>query len=229
VGTLIKREFITFYIKSPLATLVKLGIVLFISPSIVFQMKAFGQKPEGIIIVELFAIALTMLIGMQNLAVQFYREKLIRNIEVLLALGFSPFRVWLSKMISIWIVVYVLYLIGITCAFFVGNMLVGLDSLIHIDALFLLIVLVFAPLIGFSMLGFLGVLQLVLSDVRMVNLVTMLGAILFLVFVPRFAHVIPLVTIATSLFPFISIVVAGCITFVSWGLLRIVPPEKYLQ
>ncbi len=226
---LIKREISYFYLKNPLVIFLNVILILFITPSSIFP--AFtSQNDIGSVATVLHKLIPTMIIvllGMQLSGMQFYREKINRNLEVLLALGYKPTKIWFCKMVSIWIIIYLLYLIGLLFSFailpFISSKIIQCK-----DFSFYLNLFLFSPLLGMSILGLNSVLQLLLTDIRVMNLSLIIFVFLFLFFLPQIAKFIPLAEFVEH-FPILSISLSLFLMLISLIILRVTPKERYLQ
>jgi len=228
--TLIKREFVYFYLKSPMVFILSGFLLLVIVPPI-FCSILYSGIFEGIILMvseQLLPVMIILIIGIPFLSMQFYKEKIERNIEVLLGIGFTPFQVWLCKIISIMIAIYFLYSIGVIFSFILSMFISPSNTMYNGNLIFYLDIFLFSPILGFSVLGILGILYLVLRDVRIINVTVMLFVILFSMLLPRIPNVIPIVRIFTSHFSIISILFSIFLIFLCWFILKVVPPEKYI-
>jgi hypothetical protein len=227
--TLIRREISYFYLKSPLVLILNLLVILFILPARLYSIFRVQVEDNISLVIQLLPAVVILLLGMQFLVMQFYREKVNRTIEVLFALGYSPFKVWFCKIVSIWIVTYVLYVIGILFSLGLVTVVFPTNILHHRDLLFYLNLFLFSPPLGFAILGISGVLHLILNDVRIINVGLIVLAILFFSFIPKISHIIStLIAIITTFFPLVSILLSALLIGVCWMILNITPAEKYL-
>jgi len=228
--TLIKREFVYFYLKSPLVIILNIILIFFILPSSTYPIFASGPEPKGIISIldKLLPGMIILLLGTQCLTMQFYKEKINRNIEVFLGLGFTPIKIWFCKMASIWTVIYLLYLIGILLSLIISRFIIPSENLYRGDLSFYLNLFLFSPLIGLSILGLNGIFYLILDDIRIINFLIILFVILFLFFLPQISKIIPITNILSH-FPILSILFTLFLVFLSFTILRLVPTERYLQ
>lgn len=229
MGILIKREVYYFYLKKPLIIFLTLILVLFITPSLFYPLYSLPNDSSPLISVfhKLIPAILIILLGMQSVGTQFYAEKINRNIEVLLALGYEPIRIWLCKVISIAIVVYSLYLIGLLFSFMILSYISSKIIPIKGAASFINL-LFFSPLLGLSALGLNGVLQLILDDIRILNVLVIIFSFIFLFFLPQILKIIPLTEIL-QYFPLLSLLASGFLILILFLILKKTPTEKYLQ
>ena len=226
---LIKREINYFYLRNPLIIFLNIILVLFIIPTSLFPVFSF-QSDFGSVasfLHKLIPGMLIVLLGIQLTSMQFYREKMDRNVEVLLALGYDPVKIWICKMVSVWMMVYLFYLIGLLFSFTIlpiisPNIMQGKQFMFYLN-LFL-----FSPLLGLSILGLNSVIQLIFYDIRIINLSIILGIFLFIFFLPQISKIIPLAEFLKH-FSVVSIFASAILIFISLTILKIIPEERYLR
>jgi len=226
---LIKKEIDYFYLKNVLVIFLNIILVLFIVPTSLFPSFSF-QKDCGHVasgLDKLIPVMLTVLLGIQLTSMQFYREKMNRNIEVLLALGYKPVQIWICKMVSVWIMVYLFYLIGLLFSFTIlpiisPNIMQGKQFPFYLN-LFL-----FSPSLGLSILGLNSVIHLIFDDIRIINLSLTLGVFLFIFFLPQISKIIPLAQFMKH-FSVVSVLASIFLIFISLTILKIIPEERCLR
>lgn len=225
---LIKREINYFYLKNPLAIILSLIITLFVLPTSIFPIFSapIDNNPVISVIYKLLPAMFIVLLGIQSSSMQFYREKVNRNIEVFLAMGYEPIKIWFCKMVSIWIILYLVYLVGLIFSLSILPIITSKTIQPEQCDLYLCLYL-WSPLLGLSIIGFNCVVQLVIEDIRVINFSLILFVIFFLMFLPKISKIIPLAELFKH-FSVISILVSGLLLLISLAILKLTPREKYL-
>ena len=230
---LIKREIVYFYLKKPVVILLSFVILMFVLPTSsypMFYLKAKSQN-TALILSALFPAIIIILIGQQSLWTQIYQEKVKRNIEIFLGLGFSPLKIWLAKIISMAIVNYILYLICMMLTLFGLSIIAPINIQYLWDAIFLTNLFIISPLLGLSILGVNGMLYLLFSEVRFVNLLLIIVTFFFFFFFRKISGIIVVKNMFNFVVyhPFMVVVFMIFSIFICSTILRIVPTERYLQ
>ncbi|MGB9722107.1 MAG: hypothetical protein ACPL28_11605 [bacterium] len=225
---LIKREITYFYLKNPMVIFLNVILVLFVIPSSMFPVFMSQDDIGSVVSVlhKLIPAMIIILLGAQLTAMQFYREKINKNFEVLLALYHDPVKIWFCKMVPLWIIIYFLYLIGLLFAFTILP-LIASKVIQCKDFSFYLNLFLLSPLLGMAILGLNSVIQLLLDDIRVMNLSLIIFVFLFLFFLPQISKLIPLIKFLEQ-FSILSISASVFLIIISLVILKISPTEKYL-
>jgi len=213
-----------FYLKYPFNTFTSFLFTLVVLSSMIFPFFYSNSKPRvsDFAFEEDFFIIIILMLGVNFLIKQFHEEKKKRNIELLMALGFSPIKIWLCKMITIWIITYSFYLIGILFLLIIPKFIFPSEILCDKNLIFYFNLFLFLTFIPFSILGLVGVLYLIFEDIRAIN-------ILIILFFP---FLIFLLFIFKKFFFFYSFLIRIIFTIfflsLSFIILKLVPKERYL-
>jgi len=230
--TLLKHELIYFYIKSPGVIFFNLFLLLFIVPTSSYPIFNLREKSQdlALILSALYPAFVIILCSLNFLTTQIYSEKGNRNIEVLLGIGITPFKILRNKIISVALVNYLLYLIPMIFALFIFYFIFNIKFNLPCDLIFFLNIFVFSPLVGVSIISIIGMLCLLSSDPRYIYIIFVLGSFLFFFSFPQLSKVIPFKSIAQFImyYPFLVILFLIFSIFLCKMVLKKVPPEKYL-
>ncbi len=226
---LIKKEIHHFYLKNPLVVFLNIGLVLFLVPTSIFPVFSIHSNISSVALGlhKIIPAMLIVLLGLQLTAVQFYGEKMNKNLEVLLALGYDPIKIWFCKIVSIWMMIYFFYLIGISFAFVILP-LISSEIMQSKQFTFYLNLILLSPLLGLSILGLISVVQLYFEDIRVINISLTLGIFLFIFFLPQISKIIPLAGFIRH-FSVASMLISAFFVSMSLVILRVIPTERFLR
>ncbi len=194
---LIKREILCFYIKKPAGLLLVFGFMLFVSVSAFLPFMSEQREFMDLVSI-IFPIYLFVFLTMSFLVEQFYRDRRNKTFEVLVALGFSRFSVFVAKVLSIIIACYLMYVITLGVGVVIGGFSIPLRVWWNI--------LLFAPLLGFAIIVIEGLLYLIFEDVRVISAVLMIVFFALMYFFKNIVAIFPAIWLLPKYIWAISIV-----------------------
>lgn len=154
----------------------------------------------------------------------FYRDRMRGNIEVLLALGFSPLKVWLTKILAVFMMNYPLYLFCGLVSLFINLILKSL--LISEEKIFLYLFI--SPLFAFSIMGIKAFLHFFFQDIKLLNLFFVLPFVIFVILFNYSIKFFSLISFNISLFLIIAVFICFLIIFLLVIILKILPKENFV-
>ena len=223
---LIKEEIFRFYIKTPFSLilsfflfLIFLPIIFF--PIIVLNFKSINFTTSFFIIPIIFGIASNQLLDF------FYKDRINKNFEIFLSLGFSPLEIWFSKIVVIVGTIYLLYIISAILNLIAFPLLFP-EFLRYVSFMYFLNIFLFSPFLAFSLLALFSLLYLIIYDIKSFQPLTILLFILFIFLLSHFIKIIGSIKIPDIYF-FISIIFLSLFFwFLSFLLIKKIPLEKYI-
>jgi ABC-type Na+ efflux pump permease subunit len=230
VFALVKREVRETYWKRKTGLFIQLATGMVLVPTALYPMlrlaDASGPAPAHSLLLGIFPVFIIVAVGVPFVVEHFYKDKLRRNTEVLLCLGFSPLEIWSAKIAAAGAFSLGSYALGvILCLGWLKSHGQSIPPLTRWAALNLLML---SPLLGIAMLGVKGVLHFLLSDIRLLNIAFVLPFVLLFIFMGK---VLGLLGVASVDDRGISIALAAasaCLFSLSTVLLKSLHRERWL-
>jgi len=232
---LIKREIIYFYIKRPFTFLWLLffNLIFLLAKGLTNVQEVSPSDPQYTftrafsLLIPLFIFAFTGGMSMDEII---HKDKVKKYFEVLMATGFSPFKILLGKIISLVFVLYFLFILSfllwISLLITFGT---SLDKIFFEGKLFWVNFLVFSPLLGVSLLVLESFFYLIFQDQRSASIFSFLSFgflgffILFIALASPYDFFLIIFLPSLSFFSLIFSFLFTCL------ILKLTPPERYLS
>ena len=161
---LLDREMKEFYIREPLIIIVGLGmlIFMFLPANAGFSDYNIGLlKTLNAFLTPIFVFMLYSSIMMSR---QFYKEIVERKIEMFLGIGYSGLQIWMAKTITMCLTLYTMLIIGLLSGNIVSLLINQGTILFSLSNTQILMLTVFGPLAGLSIVAFVNFLELFTRD-----------------------------------------------------------------
>ncbi|MEO0296234.1 MAG: hypothetical protein ABIN23_02185 [candidate division WOR-3 bacterium] len=226
--TLFKREIREVYKRKKFVWLI-VGIIVgslipFYSTS---KSLYFQFLPEFYNVIYLFILYTVnfIFISLPYLVEHFYRDRIRGNIEVLLCLSFSPLKIWLIKLLTVFLMNYPLYVFGGLISLIINFLLKTLS----ISKIQIIIFLFISPIFAFSILGLNAFLHFFFQDIRLLNLFFILPFVIFIVIFNYSTKFLVIFNLNIYIFSISMILISFLIIFSILLLFKILSKENFIN
>ncbi len=231
---LIKREIRYFYIKKPLnfLWLIFLNFIFLSAKGLTGAEEILPSDPEYTftkafsLLLPMFIFAFISGMSMDEIV---HKDKVKKYFEVLMAAGFSPFKILLSKIISLILILYFLFIFSfflfVFLFIFSGK---PLSKVFFEGKLYFINFLIFSPLLGISLIVLQSLFYLIFKDQRSASLFSFLSFGFLGFFILFIALASPYDFFLIIFLPFFSLLSLFSSLLFTYFLLKLIPPEKYL-
>ncbi|MEN3045792.1 MAG: hypothetical protein ABDH49_02205 [Candidatus Hydrothermales bacterium] len=232
---LIKREFIYFYLKRPFNFLwfFLLNLIFLLAKGLASPGENLPSSDPQYTFTKAFSLLIPMFIfaffGGMSMDEIIHKEKVKKYFESLVALSFSPLKILLSKIISLILFLYFVFIFSmftyILLSLLSGK---GFEKIFYEGKLYWLNFLLFSPLMGISILNIEALLFFILKDQRTSSFFSFVifGIIGFIILF--IALVSPYDFFMMFFLPLFSIIsIIGSLLTIFF-ILKIIPSENYI-
>jgi hypothetical protein len=233
LNALVRREIKETYWKRKTGSLIQFTLAIVLVPTAFYPI-LLGLNRPGMpfsarsFLLGVFPTFVVVALGVPFLIEHFYKDKMKRNIELLLALGFSPFKVWLAKVTALAVFAGACYEIAVILSLVGFNTTTRFDVSTSLTYWDLLNLLLFSPVLGMSLLGIKGLLHFLFKDIRLLNVLFILPFVLLFVFFRYATGVFRIVTLGGSVVSILLATGSACFFLVSYSMLKLLPKERWL-
>lgn len=230
-AALIKREVKETYWKRKTGLVIQLAVGIVLVPTALYPVLRISDMPgpgpaAHSVMLGIFPVFIVVAVGVPFVIEHFYKDKMKRNIEVLLSLGFSPFEIWAAKIVATGAFALGTYCLGVAlCLAWFGSNGMAVLSLPGWGVLNLLML---SPFLGITMLGAKGLLDFLLNDIRLLNIAFILPFALLFVFIRSILGFLGITSIDDRVVSLVLLAASVCVFSITVLLLRFVPKERWL-
>jgi hypothetical protein len=233
IRALIKREMKETYLKRKAGLVIQFVVGMVVVPTAFYPIyvgvnRAGGSPGARSVMFGIFPVFIVVALGVPFLIEHFYKDKMKRNTELLLALGFTPFQIWISKVTALAVFAGSCYEIAIVFSLVTFQMFTQTGVGFSLGPARMLNLFLLSPLLGMSLLGIKGLLHFLFKDIRLLNILFILPFVLLFMFFRSAMIFLRVTTIDDIGFSAVLLVVAVCFFSVSYLVLRTLPKERWL-
>jgi len=231
VSALIKREVKETYWKRKTGLIIQLAVGAILVPTALFPMLGTTDmaKPAATtqsVLLGLFPVFVIVAVGVPFLIEHFFKDKMKRNIEVLLGLGFSPLEIWFAKIAAAGVFSLGSYVLGVILG--VAWLKYDGAQMPSLPPWGILNLLMLSPLLGIAILGAKGLLHFLLSDIRLLNIAFVLPFVALFVFMRSILGFLGITSVDDRVISVMLLAGSICLFSVSALLLKSLPKERWL-
>ncbi len=161
---LLDREMKEFYIREPLTVVLMFSVFIFMFWPSIAGFSDINIALIKTLILYVIPIAVFMLYSSVMMSRQFYKEIIEGKIEMFLGIGYSGLQVWMAKTITMCLTLYFLLITALLSGNIISLIMNQGTILFYLSNMQILMLTVFGPLTGLSIIAFVNFLELFTRD-----------------------------------------------------------------